>query len=346
LEDYRDKFEEYVRQVMSENFEVLSVTFQVPEVKSRPTNEEGWRLTPYAYLLLKSRGPEVDKVPAVKVDFDFLDVTGYSILPVESPALAIASNGTPQPRPARDVNVTQILDERRNQEGKLIVEIKATANGLVPDFEQLFATWSPENFEMSVEDQGVSVSRFNPDVDDNVVSSDRTWLVTLTAKEGTMEAPQQFAFPTPDYPVNEVVYQRYKDADLEMVEATVGLAGRYVEPDYSRYWWSAAAAALCGLGLVSLLIGWKMRTPQPVATISGVPEQWTPFTALAVLERLHESAGLAPGQQQQIRESMQQLESYYFRNQRHVSAPPDVNRIMQPWLRYVAQQAATSVDRG
>lgn len=341
LEDYRDKFEEYVRQVMSENFEVLSVTFQVPEVKSRPTSENGWRTTPYAYLLLKSRGPQVDKVPPVKVDFDFLDTTGYSILPVESPALAIASNGEAVPRPARDVQVTQILDERRKDDGKLVVEIKSVANGLVPEYDQMFGGWQPETFDVAVEDQGVSVARFNPDVEDNVVSSERTWLVTLTAKPGTNDAPQQFTFPQPDFPVNEVVYQRYRDADLEPVTATVALAGKYVEPDYSRYWWNAAAAGLCGFGVISLVLAWSFRRVATPNNNSNFPAQWTPFAALAVLERLRDESSLDATQQQKLADAIQQIESFYFSNQRTAAAPPDVDRLVQPWLRYV-DNAATS----
>ncbi len=334
LEDYRDKFEEYVRQVMNENFEVLSVTFQVPEVKSRPTADSGWRTTPYAYLLLKSRGAQVDKVPPVKVDFDFLDTTGYSILPVESPALAIASGGEPAPRPARDVQVTQILDERQQDEGKLVIEIKAVANGLVPEYDHLFGSWKPETFEISVEDQGVSVARFNPDAEDNVVSSERTWLVTLTAKPGTNEAPQQFSFPQPDYPVNEVVYQRYRDADLEPVTHIVALAGKYIEPDYTRFWWSAAGIGLCAFGMISLAIAWSLGRSTKPKHVTEYPEQWTPFAALAVMERLRDEAILDAKQQQKLADDIQQLEVYYFRNQRTAGAPPDVDRLVQPWLRY------------
>ena len=50
--------------VLAGNFEVLSVTFQTESVNSKATPEYGWRVTPYAYLLLKARGPQVDKLPA------------------------------------------------------------------------------------------------------------------------------------------------------------------------------------------------------------------------------------------------------------------------------------------
>ena len=57
LENYRDKFEEAARIALDEHFEVLSVTFQEPDIHSRAAEEYGWRITPYAYLLLKPSGP-------------------------------------------------------------------------------------------------------------------------------------------------------------------------------------------------------------------------------------------------------------------------------------------------
>ncbi|MEL7230279.1 MAG: molybdopterin-guanine dinucleotide biosynthesis protein MobB, partial [Pseudomonadota bacterium] len=38
--------------------------------------DSGWRRTSYAYLLLKAKGPEVDRIPPLKLDLDFNDVTG------------------------------------------------------------------------------------------------------------------------------------------------------------------------------------------------------------------------------------------------------------------------------
>src|SRR5262249_36569142 len=50
--DYRDRFQAAVQDTLNEQFEVLSVTFQSENVNSRATREYGWRITPYAYLLL------------------------------------------------------------------------------------------------------------------------------------------------------------------------------------------------------------------------------------------------------------------------------------------------------
>jgi len=147
-EDYRDKFEEIVQQAMSEQFDVLSVTFQTDDVNSKAMSEYGWRRTPYAYLLLKARGPEVDKIPPVRLDLDFLDTSGYAIIPVESPTLPIdASRAVGEPRPIQNLAITQTLDERQAAEGKLILEIKAAAQGLVPKIEDILSL-EPEYFDV------------------------------------------------------------------------------------------------------------------------------------------------------------------------------------------------------
>ncbi|MGV2340138.1 MAG UNVERIFIED_CONTAM: hypothetical protein LVR18_41150 [Planctomycetaceae bacterium] len=83
-ENYRDKFEKAARAALDEHFEVLSITFEPESIQSQPDPEAGWRVTPYAYLLLKARGPEIDRLPPVRIDLDFLDTTGYVVLPVES----------------------------------------------------------------------------------------------------------------------------------------------------------------------------------------------------------------------------------------------------------------------
>ena len=84
LENYRDKFEDGAREALQEHFEVISATFNHPDTTSKAAAQYGWRTTPYAYLLIKPRGPEVDRIPSLHLDLDFLDTTGYVVLPVES----------------------------------------------------------------------------------------------------------------------------------------------------------------------------------------------------------------------------------------------------------------------
>ena len=158
-ENYRDKFEEIVTQALEEKFDILSVTFQSEDVNSRAMEEYGWRMTPYAYLLLKARGPEVDQIAPVRLDLDFLDTSGYAVLPIESSIVPVDATSKPAPRPIQNVKITQTLDERQADEGKLILEVKATGQGLIPSLEDLVDV-SPDEFDVAnIEDQGISISR-------------------------------------------------------------------------------------------------------------------------------------------------------------------------------------------
>ena len=38
---------------------------------------------------MKPKGPQVDKIPPLRIDLDFLDTSGYVVMPVESPAVPI-----------------------------------------------------------------------------------------------------------------------------------------------------------------------------------------------------------------------------------------------------------------
>ena len=183
--DYRDKFTDAVNQALGEHFEVLNVTFQSPDtMKSRPAAETGWRVTPYAYVLLKPLGPQVDRIAPLKLDLDFLDTSGYVVIPVESPAVVVdatAPKGTQ--RPVKDLQIAQTLDERQADDGKLILEISATAKGLVPDLDEI-VDLNLDDFEIvNVDDQGVLPQSFDKESDEIQILSDRSWTVEYKARD-------------------------------------------------------------------------------------------------------------------------------------------------------------------
>ncbi len=330
-ENYRDKFEETVQQSLNEHFEVLSVTFQQDSVTSRATAVPGWRVTPYAYLLVRARGPEVDRVPSVRLDLDFLDTSGYAVIPVETPVVPIDARPVlAADRPVKNLQVTQTLDERQAGDGRLVLEIKATGRGLIPPLEQILDV-SPAEFEVvSVEDQGVSVSRFDPDSDENAVTSDRTWLVTMQAKPGLAQAPTRFQFAACRVPESSVMFQRYVDADLASVGRQIELEERYPVED-SRL----ATIAMIGLPLLALAAGlvWFMRRPRAEREVSGyqLPEQLTPFTVLGLLKDIERTNGLNPDGRQELAASIHRLEDYYFSEAS--GDEPDLVGIATTWVR-------------
>ncbi len=331
LENYRDKFEEIVRQAAEEHFEILSVTFQTEKVNSRAVEEYGWRVTPYAYLLLKPRGAEVDKIPSVRLDLDFLDTSGYAIIPVESPALPIdASSEKGEARPLEKLAITQTLDERQADEGKLILEVKATAQGLVPKLDELL-TLGSEGFEITgTEDQGLSVSRFDPESDETVVVSERTWMVTFQALDDLSELPKTFRFPEAKLDIDELVYQRYDDADLLAVESTIDLEERYGAVSYAWVWF-LAGIVLVGAGILFFGLRAARRRPAKERSSFEMPESLTPFTLLGRLRDIQQNNGLGDDGKQELAASIGRLEEHFFL--RGDTEAPDLQEIGESWIR-------------
>lgn len=310
--DYRDKFEEAVRETFTEQFEVMSVTFQKPDVQSIPSSKPGWRVTPYAYILLKSRGPQVDKIPPAHLDLDFLDTSGYAILPVESAVLPVES-ATALPRPNQNLSVTQILDERQAEEGKLVLEIKASAQGLVPDLESLVSI-APADFEISeIQDNGVSVSQFDPTARKPTIKSDRSWLVSLEAKSGLTEKPTTFKFPQANAEVKELIFQRYNDADLAISEATIVLNATYGERSSADIVWVVIGVVSFGFAILIVFIGYRRRTPiSQENRKTFIAENMSPFAVISMLQDIYDSEGISNDRRGELATTITNLEAHYF----------------------------------
>ncbi len=335
LENYRDKFQKAATDALSENFEVISVTFEDEKVNSKATSEYGWRVTPYAYLLLKAKSPKVDKLPPLRLDLDFLDTTGYAVLPVETPTLAIdAGSETSEPRPYRNLDIVQTLDERQAKDGKLILEIKATAQGLVPDLDDILEPASPGFTIAKTEDQGLSVARFDPDSDDTVISSERLWLVTFQGEKNLESLPKTFHFAEVLDPDAETTYQRYVDADLAEVEPIVSLEQTYGATRNLWVWYALGAVAAVIL-LSILVVALRRRKPKEDTSRFRLPESITPFSVLGLLKDIERNNGLSPSKQEELVASIQSLERHYFAEPSHHE--PDLRDIAERWVRGVGR---------
>ncbi len=328
--DYRDKFEESVRATFSEQFEVMSVTFQKPDVQSIPGKKPGWRVTPYAYILLKSRGPQVDKIPPAHLDLDFLDTSGYAILPVESAVLPVES-ASALPRPNQMLSVTQILDERQAEEGKLVLEVKASAQGLVPDLESLVSI-APADFEISeIQDNGVSVSQFDPTARKPTINSDRSWLVSLEAKPGLAEKPTTFSFPQQNVEVDEFIFQRYNDADLAIAEATIDLNANYGKRSSAKTVWAVIGILSFGLAILVGVIGYRRRTPEsPEKRQTVLAEDMSPFAAISMLQNIYDSDRISSDRKGELATTITNLEAHYFGFEAS-DASPNIMEELQKW---------------
>ena len=288
-------------------------------------------MTPYAYLLLKARGPQVDKLPSFKLDLDFLDTSGYVILPIETPAVPLdASPDRGELRPLKKLQITQTLDERQAADGKLVLEVKATAQGLVPGLDDLLEL-EPDDFEITkTDDEGVSVSKFDQESDETVVVSERTWLIAMQAKPDLPQRPETFHFGTTRVDSAEVTYQRYVDADLKEVDQVVSLEQKYGEP--RRRWpWVVLAAVVIVSGLA--VAGRRLTRRRGPAAPTGfqVPDQITPFTVLGLLRAIHDNDGLSEPARQELVASINRIERFYF-GKDAAEQEPDLKSLAQQWV--------------
>lgn len=310
-ENYREKFAEAARASLQEHFEVMSITFQNESVHSRTTEQDGWRVTPYAYVLLKPRGPQVDRVPPVRLDLDFLDTSGYVVLPVETSVVAIDAKAEKGPtRPCDKVEVTQILDERQAAQGKLVLEVKATCYGLPPKLDDV-VTMPTGDFEVAnVDDTGPQISRFDPEGATDAVQAERTWTITFAAKKDLAEHPKQFAYPTAKLESAKVLRQRYADADLVAAEPVVDLLAQYGTP---RSNWPYVAGG-CAV-LLALVVGFLSIRRRPTAVVHTglqLPSQLTPFTVLGLLQQIRQTGGLDANAVTELDAAMRRIEAGFF----------------------------------
>ncbi len=335
--DYRDKFEEAARAALQEHFEVLSVTFHAEKIESRGDPESGWRVTPYAYLLLKARGPEVDEIPSLRFDLDFLDTSGYVVLPVESARFPIdASAGAA--RPVEKLEVVQTLDERKAGEGKLALEVKATARGVVPALGDILEAGFRDFEVAKTEDQGVSVARMDAEGDHVAAISERTWLLHLAARPGLREQPREFAFGGAKSEGAKMSYQRYVDADLVEVGRVVALGRGYGRARLSWVWWALLPAGVIGLGAAGIYLRRRRAPPKAEGAAYRLPGDLTAFSVIGLLRRIREDVRLKPESAGDLDREIGRIEKHFFN--RGEGAPPDLKAIAEGWIVQMSEAAA------
>lgn len=341
-EDYRDKFEEAARKALGERFEVLSVTFHEPSVRSREDAESGWRVTPYAYLLLRPKGPEVDKVPSLELHLDFLDTTGYVVLPVASAPLPVdARDPKGDPRPFSDLELTETLDERRAGEGLLVYEIKATARGLVPDLDQVLGP-IPAGFRVEkTDDQGCAVVRCDADKPVTAAVSERLWTLSLRGRTDQSALPAAFHFPSPKVSGVKETLQRYVDQDLVQVGREVPLEARYGDTA-PRWPWALCALVLVGVAVAAMRIVSQDPAVLLAASPWQVPERVTPFTVQALLTRIRAEAPLSPEARRELDAALIDLDARYFARTPRAGEGQDLAALAREWVERAAPRAAVT----
>ncbi len=330
-EDYRDKFEKATRAALEEHFEIVSITFHSDKVESITDPEHGWRMTPYAYLLLKPKGPQIDKIPPLKMDLDFTDTSGYVVLPITSAELPIDSNHA-EPRPFHDLKVTQTLDERSLKEKKaLFLEVKATAHGIVPTLDQLLVK-NVAGFETgAVEDRGLRVTELDGVSEDLSAISEHEWRVELKPTSGIM--PANFSFPAVKQELAKedgLLRQRYVDVDLVPVGETLPLGNTVVG---TNPWLIGGGLA----GLLVVIIGGaavakrrKGDEPSGPAALP-IPERINAVNLIGYLRRLQQREGNSPVLIDAIEKEITALEDIHFGRSGTPQSSTELEQIARRW---------------
>lgn len=329
-EDYRDKFEKAARAALEEHFEVVSLTFHTDKVESFTDPQIGWRVTPYAYFLLKPKGPQIDKVPPLKIDLDFTDTSGYVVLPITSAEVPIDA-AKAEPRPYRDLKVTQTLDERSHKEkGCLYLEVKASAHGLVPPLTDLFDT-KLEGLETgAIEDRGLRVVELDAAAEDLAPLSEHEWRIELKPEGGSLPATFQFPVVKPELAKEDgLVRQRYVDVDLVPVEAQVALDGgrEKITP-----WVVGSIAVLLAIG-AGMIALFRKKPDQGASgpALIPLPTHINAVSVIGYLRKLQEREGISPALRESIEKQITTLETRHFGREDAPQDPVELEEIAKRW---------------
>ncbi|HYO09438.1 MAG TPA: hypothetical protein VER17_10740 [Tepidisphaeraceae bacterium] len=338
--NYRDDFEKKVRGALAERFEIQSITWYDEKVESRPFGRPGWRETPVAYVLLKPKDAAVDKVPPIAMDMDFSDRTGTVILPVTSQVLLVdARPAAAPPRPVQNIEVTQILDQRDAANGKLTLDIKATAKGLLPDLAGLLDVNIPGFTVEKIADNGLAVNSMDVEGDPLRPQVERSWLINLAAAGGT-RGEAAFKFPQAKSTDVKVLFKRYADADVADVDPQVAVTG--LPLGKGRGWlWATVALVLVAAAVATMLLLRRRRKidappPQPYA----VPQHVSPFTVIDLLKRMEHDPeiGLSPAQREQLTGQILHLQEKFFSPKPNGEAAPNLSAIASHWVGQAQRQ--------
>ena len=325
-EDYRDKFEKAALSALEEHFEIVSLTFHNSKVTSRTDAQEGWTVTPYAYFLLKAKGPEIDSIPPLKIDLDFLDTSGYVVLPIASAAIPIDATKEAPARPYQDLSLAMILDQRESEkEGNVVLEIRASGHGLVPPLDQLVEL-PIEGFTIdSTDDRELQVDELDARTDDGAPISTHEWRIILEPEGAKL--PAQFTFPKvlATLSTNQdegLTLQKYNDVDLVSVQETTAIVAGSDSPPWTL--WLIPVAILAAIaGFFAL-----NRKPEVEEIDQGpdLPSTLTPVSVLAFLENLERNAQLPDQARADLIISIKSLKDRSFGPKRDV---PDAEELQQ-----------------
>ena len=332
--NYRDDFEKQVRDKFAETFEIVSVTFHEDKIQPRGYGKQGWRETPYAYLLLKAKDGAVDRLPSLQLDLDFFDKKGQVVLPIVSQVQLIdARPDSVAARPIENVEILQILDERDLTKGALSLEIKATGNGLLPELNDIvdssFAGFKVEK----IDDKGMAITKMDTEGDVVAPVTERNWLINLRVDPAS-GVPSNFNFPKAKLANAKVTYKHYADADIVEVKPEVALTGVGLGGKSFVKWIVGGVALVIAVVLAVVLRRKKQTAEVPSAPTYTIPGHVTPFTVLNLLQRMQadHTLTLTAEQRKELTQTIGTLQTRYFSKMNERDGSSELKNIAEQWV--------------
>ncbi len=346
--DHKELLEQTLRERLTESFEIDLIRFHDPNVQPRGFGRPGWKETPLAYLMLHCKDASVDRIPSVHVDLEFNDGSGAVLLPIPSQVVLIdAREADPDARPFADLQLKQILDDRRLEEGAVRLEVEATAKGLIPDLDRLLQIGDetvPGFAIAQIEDLGLEIDSLDTAGDRVRPACSRRWIVELKLAGET--PVDRFVFPKPADASVTVAYQRYDDADLADADSVVPLRVSLL-PGLAWWWTGCGLAGLLLLGVGTAAIRrYRRRRRQVAAPAYRRPDPLTPFNLIVLLKRIHSDGclELAPQVRDELAATIGGLQRRFFTPDGAPgdAAVPDLTTLTDQWLAH-ACNGRTSV---
>ncbi len=350
----RDELDLNIREALGLFFDVEAIVFSPKDVAPRPTERPAWEETVLAYVHAKAKDCSVDKIPRIQMNLKFLDMTGPVTISAESAEtmIKVTDKRTP-PRPFHRVDLTQTLDTRNlASTEEVLLEVKATACGLVPEIDELLDMDSfGQQLPIARIDphEGTLVRQVNSWGDTVHVVSEREWTIALDAAKLVKE-PHRMDLKLPASKVSDaaVKYQTFVDMDLVDLDepvATVGegavLAKPIVEVAFSEPW---VPYALAGGGAVLLLIfiavvvrvirGPRQR-PLRARDVFHMPQQIDGFVVVQLLRALagSELVRLSTKQRDEMQEEIKRIQATCFGSNGSGLSNEELRQVAKKWLR-------------
>lgn len=334
-QNLRDDFTKNIHAALDETFEVMSVTFHDAAVKTIDLSRDGWVETPLIYLVLKAKNAAVDRIPSIQIDMDFVDQPGQVVLPVMSQVQPLdAKDATVENRPCAELAINLTMDEREWREGKLVVEIQARGQGIIPNLETLFDC-QRDGFDLETVDSNLSLTQFVSDGKRRVPQADRNWQLTYRRKPD-LRGEVMFAFPSLKAGIKPatIEYKHYQDADLVTIDPAKVADGVKLTSKVGNFPRNAALLGL--LAAVIAVLVWFIRRKkaviQDLKKELAAPADPTPFSTVAFLRRIRtdHAPQLSESDRAALTSQIDEIEAGYFSE----SKPPsmDLPAVVTKWL--------------